>query len=326
MLPAPRHEFRGLFEATMVGRLRPDEAGTRGARRIARHRVESALEILGRKVPTDHSVHAARKELKKARATLRLVRDALGSSTYKKENAALRDASRPLSELRDGQVLLDALSSLVKHYGARAASLPLRKFERVLDRRRRELRESVLKSPGALNGARKTLRAVRSRSEHWNVGRHGWSVLGPGLKRTYSQGRRAFTRARARRSDASLHEWRKQIQYFWHQLQLFEPLESRRLAGLVEQIHKVADLLGDDHDLAVLRDRAVEARESFPDAATHREFIELIERCRVGLQDQALQIGRRLYKEPPATFTARLGRNWRDWHHSRGRRSSVALT
>jgi CHAD domain-containing protein len=40
------------------------------------------------------AVHSARKELKKARATLRLLRDALSDAVYKRENAALRDAAR----------------------------------------------------------------------------------------------------------------------------------------------------------------------------------------------------------------------------------------
>ncbi len=300
----------------MVGRLRPDEAGTRGARRIARHRVESALEILDGKSPTDPAVHTARKELKKARATLRLLRDALGTSTYKKENAALRDAARPLSELRDGQVLLDALRSLVERHGAPASQWPLAKFERVLSRRREELRETILERSGPLQGACKILRGARSRSEHWHVGRHGWSVLGPGLKRTYSHGRRAFARALGRRGDESLHEWRKQTQYFRNQLQLFEPLGSGRLAGLVKKTRDLVEYLGDDHDLAVLSERAMAAREDFPSAATHRAFIALIERRRAKLQDKALRVGRQVYKEAPVAFTARLGRDWRNWHHS----------
>ncbi len=306
----------------MAGQLKPDEPGTRGARRIARRRVKSAAEILGRRGPTEHSVHAARKELKKARATLRLVRDALGTKTYKKENAALRDAARPLSEVRDAQVLLKALQALIERFGARASRLPLSQFERALNLRRRESRAAVLKKGGPVKSAQKTLRAVRSRSEHWHVGRHGWSVLGAGLKRTYSQGRSAFaeaeakSKAGARHNDECLHEWRKQIQHFTHQLQLFEFLRAGPLVDLSVQARKLADLLGDDHDLAVLRERAMEARDDFPTAAAHRALIGLIDRCRAGLQDKALRLGGPLYEEKPAAFTARLGGYWHAWRRS----------
>jgi hypothetical protein len=134
--------------------------------------------------------------------------------------------------VRDAQVLLDALKSLVGRYRAPVSKSPLEEFRRVLDHRRQESRAAVLGRPEPLKRVRKTLRGVRSRSEHWHVGRHGWSVFGPGFKRTYSQGKRAFEQAKARRSSAGLHEWRKQIQYFSHQLQLFAPLDVGPLALL----------------------------------------------------------------------------------------------
>jgi len=299
-----------------VAKLKQGEAGTRGTRRIAQRQVKSALKKLGRKTSSDRAVHAARKELKKARATLRLLRDVLGRSTYKKENAALRDAARPLSEVRDGRVLLDALNSLVEYYDAPAATLRLSNFKRALSRRRTELRQKILERRGPLRAARKALRHIRSRSEKWHVGRRGWSVLGAGLKRTYTQGRSAFSRALATPSDEHLHEWRKQTKYFWYQLQVFAPLGPGPVAELTEEAHHLADCLGDDHDLAVLRERAAQARELFPNAAAHRALLNLIERCRTGLQGKAQQLGRRLYADPPAVFTARVGKYWHEWRHS----------
>jgi CHAD domain-containing protein len=299
-----------------MAKLKQSEAGTRGTRRIARRQVKSALKKLGRKATSDRSVHSARKELKKARATLRLLRDALGRSTYKKENAALRDAARPLSEVRDGRVLLDALNSLVEYYGAPPATLRLTNFKRVLSRHRTELRNKILQDGGPLRTARKALRDIRARSEKWRVGRHGWSVLGAGLKRTYVRGRSAFAQAMTTPTDESLHEWRKQTKYLWYQLEVFAPLGPGPVADMTGQAHQLADCLGDDHDLAVLHERAAQARDLFPNAAAHRALLNLIARCRTGLQGKAQQLGRRLYAEPPAVFTARVGKYWHDWRHS----------
>ncbi|HVW67335.1 MAG TPA: CHAD domain-containing protein, partial [Steroidobacteraceae bacterium] len=128
----------------MTRKLQRDEPGTHGARRIARQQIAAALKLLQGRPATDRSVHAARKELKRARATLRLLRDALGDSKYKRENAALRDVARPLSAVRDGRVLVDALGSLLRYSGTRAARLPLARFRRALDRRRAKLRAEVL--------------------------------------------------------------------------------------------------------------------------------------------------------------------------------------
>jgi CHAD domain-containing protein len=295
-------------------KLKRGESGTNGARRITRRRIKSALRILGPNQTDDGSIHAARKDLKRARATLRLLRGALGKATYKKENVALRDAARPLSEARDGRVLLDALDSLLKHYGAPAANLPLDGFRRALSRRRAQVRKRVLGKRGPLRHVGNTLRKVLSRSDDWDVGRRGWSVLGPGLKRTYKKGREAFSRARARPTNESLHEWRKQTKYFWHQLQLFEPLgPGSQVAEAADLAHKVEDFLGDDHDLAILSERAEEAHDAFRDAAGRKALLTLIERRRAGLQQKALQLGLRLYEEPPADFTARIEKCWREW-------------
>jgi CHAD domain-containing protein len=221
-----------------------------------------------------------------------------------------------LSEVRDGRVLLDALNSLVEFYGGPPSALHLANFKRVLSRRRTELRHKFLDHRGPLRAARKVLRHVRSRSEKWHVGRRGWSVLGAGLKRTYTTGRSAFAQAIATPTDASLHEWRKQTKYFWYQLQVFQPLGPGPVADMTEEAHQLADCLGDDHDLAVLHERAAQARDLFPTARAHRELLNLIERCRAGLQSKALQLGRQLYSERPAVFTARVAKHWHEWRHS----------
>jgi CHAD domain-containing protein len=141
-------------------------------------------------------------------------------------------------------------------------------------------------------------------------------VLGAGLKRTYVSGRSAFALAVATPTDENLHEWRKQTKYFWYQLQVFAPLGPGPVADMTEEAHQLADCLGDDHDLAVLHERAAQARDLFPTAAAQRALLQLIERCRAGLQSKALQLGRQLYAETPAVFTTRVGKYWHEWRHS----------
>jgi len=145
------------------------------------------------------------------------------------------------------------------------------------------------------------------------VGRHGWSVLGAGLKRTYAKGRDAFKQAKTRPDNDSLHEWRKQTKYLWHELQLFDSLDAAQVQQLADAAHKVEDVLGDDHDLAVLYGRALEARDTFDERPTHEALLNLIMRCRAGMQQKALQLGLRLYEDTPAVFSGRIEKIWREW-------------
>jgi CHAD domain-containing protein len=301
----------------MAVALRRSESGTQGLRRIVRERIAKALEALDGKKLSDDAVHWARKELKKARATLRLLRDALGDAAYKRENAALRDAARPLSKVRDAKVLLDTLGRVVRRYGAPARALPLDGLRQALRREYAAIRRRILERPNALRPQRDALRRIFEPSARWPVGNHGWSVIGAGLKRVYRQGRKAFATSQAVPSPENLHEWRKQVKYLWHQLQVLEPLRPGAIGKRADRAHKLADYLGNHHDLSVLRNKVADLADAFPDAASRSALLALIDRYRTRLQDKAFVLGRRLYEKKSGVFATRFGQYWRDWHRKR---------
>lgn len=88
-------------------------------------------------------------------------------------------------------------------------------------------------------------------------------MIGTGLERTYRKGRDAFAAAKRDRTTENLHEWRKQAKYFWHQLQLLEPLWPGLIGKVADQAHRLTDYLGEDHDLAVLCDTIRRNPEAF---------------------------------------------------------------
>src|SRR5262245_7125172 len=61
-------------------------------------------------------VHNARKQFKQLRGVLRMIRFGLGEKIYDRENTALRDAGRPLSEVRDADVMIETLDQLIEHF------------------------------------------------------------------------------------------------------------------------------------------------------------------------------------------------------------------
>ena len=81
-------------------RLKRKESPAKGVRRVAVGRAEHAVEQLcdGESDPAK-AVHTARKDTKKLRSVLRLVRDSLGDSRYRRENDRFRDAARNLADL-----------------------------------------------------------------------------------------------------------------------------------------------------------------------------------------------------------------------------------
>ena len=270
-----------------------------------REQVDRAASHLTANRIADSDVHRARKCIKKARSTLRLLREALSNADYRRINESLRDAARPLSARRDAAVLIEVLQRVAnnkKDPGLRASAEALRRSLR------RELRD-IKRSPAALASCRSRLHAESDRIAQLRLPSHAWPVLGRGLKRTYARGRDAFARARDECTDECLHEWRKQAKYLWHQLQLLQPLRPHAIGRRADLAHKLSNHLGDDHDLAVLRRKVCEHPAVV--RSTESGLLATIDKRRSRLQRQALKLGGRMYKEKPGQFQDRFHGYWR---------------
>jgi CHAD domain-containing protein len=207
---------------------------------------------------------------------------------------------------------MSTLERLVEHFGDRAHVPDVDGVRRALQEHHQEVCQHM-QEEGNLGAVMAALRTARARAKQWPVGQQGWSVLGAGLKRIYRSGRDAFAMAQEDPSEDNLHEWRKQVKYLWHQLQVLRPLQPALMKTLADQAHALADALGDDHDLAVLHQKLLAEPERFPDRATVHALAGLIGLRRAELQEQAFALGHRLYKEKPTMFVDRLQEYWRHW-------------
>jgi CHAD domain-containing protein len=298
--------------------LRAGEPGTRAVLRLVRRETGKALEeMIAQWPPADEAIHSARKRLKKARAGLRLLRPALGARAFRRENHALRDAARPLSELRDARILIEALDTLARR-AAPAHRKALGTLRERLETQRARARRRTLGSKRALAPVTRGLRRARRRVRKADPSPSGWSVLGRGVRRVYRAGREAFAVARRSPTVENLHEWRKQTKYLWHEIEMLHPIRPALMTRMADRAHRLSDRLGDDHDLAVLHRRISAARSGIPRAAL-AAVLATIERRRKTLQAAAFAIGRDVYAAPPRDWTGRLETHWRKWRATNGR-------
>jgi CHAD domain-containing protein len=258
----------------------------------------SALSELEKPHPSDPEVHSARKFIKKARAMLRLMRDALGEDAYRRENEALRDAARPLSASRDSKVLLEATDALASKHNIDDATAETVRSALTREQDRIHRRAAARKE---LTTSRRILRAVLRRAPRWPLSSADNSQLVRSGKRVYRRAHRAFEAACEEKDAENLHEWRKHVKYLWHQMQFLESSERPAVAELGSELHKLSDDLGDDHDLAVLSEWVRKRRGLLrPKAA--KEFFAAIGRRQSRLQKSAFSRGRRIHSDKPREF------------------------
>jgi len=284
-----------------------DRSATATVRAALLQHAASAALALASSSPSALHVHAARKQIKRARAALRLLRGALAVLTYRREDAALRRAARALNSARDARVLLRTLEALRRRRAVLGKDPAAAALARELGRRQARAQRQLQLRPALLAAARAALLRLQARARRWPLGSHGWGRLAPGFRRIYRAGRRAG-RAAARRPDAlTLHQWRKKVQYLWHALQMLEPLQSGRRPRIGELARRLADYLGDDHDLALLQ--AVVMGAAPRQKAASGPLLAAIEQRRARLQTKALAVGQRLYARKPRSMAARIGRS-----------------
>jgi CHAD domain-containing protein len=293
----------------MPYRLQNDEQMQHGLRRCAREQLDRAITQLTERAAEDpvEAVHDARKARKQSRSLLRLARGTLDPAERRRENAALRDAGRMLSTARDAEVMLQALDQLSERFAGQLPHTTFETIRRQLESERDPARQRLLES-GLTGAVAHELRAVRTRIDDWSMRRGGWSALEPGLDRSYRRGRRALDRARRKQTAESLHEWRKRAKDLWYHLRLLRPVSRGILGGYADEAHALSDLLGDDHDLAILREKLRAGTGGLP--VDVDAVIELIDHRRGQLQTEAMQVGERVYAERPKAFRRRLRRYW----------------
>jgi CHAD domain-containing protein len=282
----------------------PDEV-----RRVARGRIDHAIDELSGNTENSRAkaVHEARKDMKKLRALLRLVRHELGEDVYRRENDCFRDTARTLSGLRDAEVMLATLGDLERIYGELPGAGSRLRPGLVANR----FRLSGASLQPASQAAVESLVAARERVASWPLHADGFEAFEGGLRRNYRRGRRRFRAAQELPSAEHMHEWRKRVKDLWYHVTLLQDAWRPVLSALADETHELSERLGDEHDVSVLRDWAHEHASALNGGdPLLRGFDAIVADRRRELQAEAFGYGARIYADSPSVFADKLDGWW----------------
>jgi CHAD domain-containing protein len=293
-----------------------------GIKRLSLEAIDEAVAVFydGEDV-FGEAVHTSRKATKRIRALLRLVRSELGEQIYRYENAAMRDTSRLLSEVRTSAVLVNAARDIRDIYAPILASGTFDETVERLTGQRDRIEQRVMEDPDVVPRVVSNLERARQRYGSWpadanarsvyGVGiRHVYRAIGPGLAKTHSRGRAEMVSAYRKPSPMAFHQWRKRAKYLKHQMEILTPLWPEVMIGMTLTLDRIAEVLGQDRDLAELLETLATRRDICPNPLERSLMSALAEQRRSDLQTAARILGRRIYAERPEAFSARLGAYW----------------
>jgi CHAD domain-containing protein len=100
-------------------------------------------------------------------------------------------------------------------------------------------------------------------------------------------------------------------------VRLLQPLWPERIDAMASELETLGDSLGDDHDLAVLRQDLDQGRFGDGHARDVKALGDAMAQRQRQLRSAALALGARFYAEKPGMFCDRLAGYWKTWRHEK---------
>lgn len=270
-------------------------------RRVAARQRDRALSDL-RGEDHDVAVHDARRRIKELRALVKLIRPA-APHVFDRENPVLRDAGRRLSEVRDAAAKVEALDRLIAAFPDELTEAGGH-VRAGLERRRSDIDPAALDQ--AMAQTRHDLEAIHAGIDIWELPDDGFDTISPGLHRSYRRARRRTRDADADNTTAAFHEWRKRVKDHRYQVAYLRPCSPKPMRDRERALHALTDLIGDDHDLALLRDVIGKEPHPYGGDDVAATVVARVDQQRAWLQREARALGSRCFAEAPRRFVDRL--------------------
>jgi CHAD domain-containing protein len=243
--------------------------------------------------------------LKRLRALVRLAADGLGKGKAHKRVKSLGEIAKLLSSRRDQTVMLETIEALSKEEPDTAEVLAPLKAS--LSAQLSDQPETL--DPDIASRARLLLLREAKKSAHAKFSKRGFAALAGGLEASYNDGRKAAKIAYEEPTNENFHDLRKAVQWHWRQMSLLSKAWPDEFAVRVHAARELSQLLGDDHDLAVLSDaasRSASMTEEQKDAA-----VAVCQHHQQLLRATAEYRAKRLFAEKPKAFVSRVAIYWR---------------
>jgi len=191
------------------------------------------------------AVHEYRKALRRARAVLLLLADALPKHERRAVRLALRDARRALGTARDHAVAPDAVTLVqlgeVEQHAADAILSAAREAVPQLSEIKQLLNEGAARTAAQVEALEAALPQTIA-----------WTTVVHGLRSVYQDARNA--RKSAKRSKRAFHTWRRRSKELAYQLDVIAAFTGEGVSELQREIEAVVDTQGPAVDLLMLRE------------------------------------------------------------------------
>lgn len=282
----------------MAYRIRYSKSFKKDMHRLLATQIARAVAELSGETASASVIHETRKSLKRSRSILRLIRPGLAKRAFVREDHALRAIARVLSPQRDREVMRDTLARLASAPCKPAAREALSAVETMFAELPGE--PAVHENPESdvrlalsmLQEADRSLRRLK-------ISPARFDTLAQGMAETYAEARKSLKAACRSGKDTCFHDFRKSVQHHWRHLQLLAPVWPEVMEARINAARRLAQLLGDDHDLSVLAGHMTEIRPDGPGPEHRASVAALARAAQMQLRGEAIPLAHHLFAQKP---------------------------
>lgn len=287
----------------MAYRFEFDECPQAGLRRIAVEQASKALNRLRKDRGEEATIHECRKSLKRLKALFKLVRGGLGKAAYKREYGTVRDLGRDLSGVRDFEVMPKTLASLQSVFGLET------KITEPIQAAIERAHGALIKQSNRdeiVAAAIEVLEVAKARFELLELKDASFEIVAAGVAHGLKNLREEHDTAVGSDNPEAYHEWRKSAQLHWRHLGLLKEAWPEFFAARIRIARSLAEVLGLDHDLAVLSQFVEDLPKSRLSISRRRRVLECALSRQHELRAEARAYALPLIADEPAEFAERL--------------------
>lgn len=272
-------------------------------KRIIVERFDQSIErFIEDDLNIDDAVHQLRKNMKKVRGALRLVRDVIGKSQYKEKNAAAREIARIGAQIRESKVRIETMDKMNAHFNPG--------LTQKLKSEHHDLKNKLVMEENISARILQKLSETKKDMEKLVIPEEGFDAFNDGLKRVYKRGRKAMKKAQNDSTVENHHEWRKRVKYLWYHLRILKNSWPKGLKGYIKELHQLSDYLGDDHDLYDLREKLHSKSIFNKNEVNVKQLDVLIDNFSDEKRNAARILGGKIYAENKKAFVNRMETYW----------------
>lgn len=255
------------------------------------------------------SIHEARKNIKKIRAILRLVRHEMGEELYHELNTFYRDSGQQVAQLRDDTSIIELLENAKKRIKSVDLQFAIQKSVRLTKKKREVEFIDFHKNKTDIQLSKAFAEKVTVLCRLEIYGNPEIFIL-KSVNKIYINTIKRMKQAEAVGTNEAYHNWRKQVKYLMFQMMLLQNAWPNFFKAYISELNELQKLLGNLHDLDILNSLIVEGNVLALNKNQKGVLLKYIYPHRANFKKQVRLYGNLLFAENSMSFSKRLLGIW----------------